>query len=177
MLTPTRLTASLLVLLAAGACCLFGQVVGAALSGIVHDESGSPIAGVSVVVRNTETGAERKLVTDEGGRYGAPSIPVGAYEVTASKPGFSSQTRTGLNLVVGQTATVDLVLPVGQVNQVVTVQESVPPVSVSTQQTSGLVSEKQVKDLPLNGRSYDELMALNPAIVNYTSERSGGIGL
>ncbi len=58
----------------------------------------------------------------------------------------------------------------------VTVEEKVPPVSVSTQETSGLVNEKQVKDLPLNGRSYDELITLNPAIVNYSSQRSGGTG-
>lgn len=161
---------------AVGASCALGQVVGSALSGTVHDETGAPIPAADILVKNTETGAERRLVTDDAGRYAEPSIPVGKYQVTASKAGFSSQTKTGLNLVVAQSATVDLVLPVGQVNQVVTVEESVPPVSVSTQQTSGLVSEKQVKDLPLNGRSYDELMTLNPAIVNYTSERSGGVG-
>ena len=166
----------LTLLLAGAACCLHGQVVGSGLSGTVHDETGAPIPNAAVTIRNLETGAERKLVTDDGGRYNAPSIPVGKYQVSASKAGFSSETKTGLNLVVGQTATVDLVLPVGQVNQVVTVEESVPPVALSTQQTSGLVNEKQVKDLPLNGRSYDELLSLNPAIVNYTSERSGGVG-
>ncbi len=175
---PTKLARAALLLtsLLADACCLQAQVVGAALSGIVHDETGAPIVSAEVLVKNTETGAERKLVTDDAGRYAAPSIAIGRYQVTASKTGFSSQTKTGINLVVGQAANVDLVLPVGQVNQVVTVEESVPPVAVTTQQTSGLVNEKQVKELPLNGRSYDELMTLNPAIVNYTSERSGGVG-
>lgn len=153
-----------------------GQVVGAAISGAVHDETGAPLPAANITVRNLETGAVRKLLTDQAGRYSAPSIAVGQYEVTAAKDGFRSQVKTGINLVVGQTASVDLTLPLGEVRQVVTVEESPSPVNVSTQQTSGLVNERQVKDLPLNGRSYDELMTLNPAIVNYSSQRSGGVG-
>jgi hypothetical protein len=153
-----------------------GQVVGAAISGTVHDESGAPLPAANVTVRNLETGAVRKLVTDEAGRYSAPSIAVGRYELTASKAGFQSQVKTGINLVVGQTVSVGLTLPLGEVRQVVTVEESPSPVTLSTQQTSGLVNERQMKELPLNGRSYDELMTLNPAIVNYSSQRSGGIG-
>jgi hypothetical protein len=127
-------------------------------------------------VKNVETGAERKLVTDDSGRYSAPSISVGKYQVSASKEGFSSQTKTGIDLVVGQSITVDVVLPVGQVREVVTVEDNATAVNLSTQLISGLVSERQVKDLPLNGRSYDQLITLNPSIVNYTAERSGGVG-
>ena len=152
------------------------QVVGASIWGTVKDSSGDGIPAASVTVKNLETGAARKLVTDDSGRYVAPSIAVGRYEVTADKEGFSSQVKTGIDLVVGQTSTVDLTLPVGEVRQVVTVEETPSPVSVSTQQTSGLVNERQVKELPLNGRSYDNLMSLNPGVVNYTSERSGGVG-
>ena len=152
------------------------QVVGASIWGTVRDSSGDGIPAVSVTIKNLETGAARKLVSDESGRYVAPSIAVGRYEVIADKEGFSSQVKTGIDLVVGQTSTVDLVLPVGEVRQVVTVEDKAPAVSVSTQQTSGLVNERQVKELPLNGRSYDNLMSLNPGVVNYTSERSGGVG-
>ena len=63
-----------------------------------------PAAGVTI--KNIETGAERRLVTDAGGRYYAPSITVGRYEITASKEGFSSQTKTGIELVVGQSSVV-----------------------------------------------------------------------
>jgi hypothetical protein len=122
-----------------------------------------------VVIRNLETGASRKLVTDAAGRYAAPSIAVGAYQITASKEGFATQIKTGIDLLVGQAATANLALSVGEVRQSVTVEESPSPVNLSTQQTSGLVNERQVKDLPLNGRSYDELMTLNAAVVNYTS--------
>src|SRR4029077_13002197 len=122
------------------------------------------------------TGAERRLTSDESGRYAALSISIGRYEVSAAKEGFSSQVKTGINLVIGESMSVDLTLPVGEVKEAVTVVEAPSPVSLSTQQTSGLVGERQVKDLPLNGRSYDALMTLNPGIVNYSSERSGGVG-
>jgi len=155
---------------------LHAQVVGASLSGTVRDDTGAGLATAVVTIQNSETGAQRKLVTDEAGRYAAPSIAVGRYLVSAQKPGFSTQVRKGINLVVGQSITVDLVLPVGELKQVMVVEEASSPVNLSTQQTSGLVSERQVKDLPLNGRSFDELMTLNAAVVNYTAERSGGVG-
>ena len=154
----------------------WAQVVGGAISGAVRDESGAPLPSATVLIKSLETGAERKLITDSAGHYAAPSIAVGPYQVIASKEGFQSQVKTGINLVVGQATTVELTLPVGQVRQVVTVEETVSPVNVTNQQTSGLVNERQVKELPLNGRSYDELITLNPAIVNYSSQRSGGIG-
>jgi Carboxypeptidase regulatory-like domain len=155
---------------------LWGQVVGASISGTVRDATGAGLPEVAVTIRNLETGAVRKLVSDEAGRYAARSIAVGGYEVRAEKEGFSSQVRTGIDLVVGQSTTVDITLPVGELRESVTVVEAPSPVSLSTQQTSGLVSERQVKELPLNGRSYDELLTLNSGIVNYTSERSGGTG-
>ena len=154
----------------------WAQVVGAAISGTVRDETGAALPNAGVVVKSLETGAERKLVSDSTGHYAAPSIAIGKYQISASKEGFASEEKTGIDLVVGQNTTVDFTLTVGQMSQVVTVEDTIPTVNLSTQQTSGLVNERQVKDMPLNGRSYDELMTLNPAIVNYSSERSGGIG-
>src|SRR5439155_5783610 len=92
------------------------------------------------------------------------------------KEGFQSQVKTGIDIVVGQSVEENFDLSVGALQQSVTVEVAPSPLSLSLQQTSGLVNQRQVKDLPLNGRSYDELVTLNPAIVNYTSERSGGVG-
>jgi hypothetical protein len=83
-------------------CC--AQVVGAAIDGIVTDSTGAGLPDVSVLIRNLETGTARKLVTDGGGRYSAPSIPVGKYQVTASKEGFQTQVRTGIELVSASAA-------------------------------------------------------------------------
>jgi Carboxypeptidase regulatory-like domain len=154
----------------------WGQVVGASISGTVRDVTGAGLPQVAVTIRNLETGAVRKLISDDDGRYVARSIAVGPYEVRAEKEGFNSQIKTGIDLVVGQSTTVDLTLPVGELRESVTVVESPSPVQLSTQQTDGLVNERQVKELPLNGRSYDELLTLNSGVVNYTSERSGGTG-
>jgi len=169
-----RLVASVFIALQASA--LWGQVVGGTLWGTVADDTGAAISRAAVSVKNLETGAVRNLITDDAGRYSAPSISVGKYQVTAEKAGFSTQVKTGIELVVGQSVVVDLTLPVGEVRQTVTVEDAPTPVTLSTQQISGLVSERQVKDLPLNGRSYDQLVLLNPGIVNYTAQRSGGVG-
>jgi hypothetical protein len=154
----------------------WGQVVGASITGTVRDASGAGLPEAVVTIKNLETGAERKLVTGDGGRYSAPSVPMGPYQILAEKAGFTPQARTGITLAVGQKSIVDFTLPVGELRQILTVEEAPATVNLSTQQTSGLVNERQVKDLPLNGRSYDGLMALSPGVVNYTSERSGGTG-
>ncbi len=85
--------------------------------------------------------------------------------------------RTGIHLTLGQDAKADLSLQVGRVSEEVKVREDAPLVGVTTRDTSGLVGERQVKDLPLNGRSYDLLLSLNPGIVNFTWEKTGGLGV
>jgi len=146
------------------------------LWGTVTDASSAGIPDATVVITNLETGTERKLVTDESGRFNAPALPVGRYQVVASKTGFRMDRRTSVNLVVGQREEVDLQLQVGDVHQTVEVSAVSSVIQITTEDISGLVGERQVKDLPLNGRSYDQLLALNPGIINYTSQRAGGIG-
>src|SRR6266852_4528304 len=148
----------------------------AAIQGAVSDSSGGAVPGVAIRIKNVETGAERNLVTDEAGRYNAAALPAGRYEVRAEKAGFRSEDKTGISLVLGQRETTDLVLQVGNVQQTVHVESAPTVIAVTTEDISGLVGERQVKDLPLNGRSYDQLLTLNSGIVNYTSQRAGGIG-
>jgi hypothetical protein len=148
----------------------------ASIQGTVSDSSGGAVPGVAIRIKNLETGAQRSLVTDEAGRFDAASLPVGLYEVWAEKTGFRSEQKTGISIVVGQRETIDLVLQVGDVRQTVQVESAPTIVAVTTEDISGLVGERQVKELPLNGRSYDQLLTLNPGVVNYTSQRAGGIG-
>ncbi len=152
------------------------QVVGSTLAGHVEDAQGAAVAGATVVVRNEETGTERRLRTDAAGRYAAPSIAVGRYVVTVQAEGFAPERRAGVELSVGQAVALDVRLrPAGDAQQV-TVTDSAPTVNLSNEQESGQVTERQVKDLPLNGRSYDQLITLNPATVNTTAQRSGSVG-
>lgn len=163
-------------LLVAGGLPLPGQV-SASLSGTIMDPSSAVIAGATVTVKNADTGFTRSAVTDASGRYEVNALPVGEYEVRAQKANFSPAVRTGIRLVVGQRATVDLRLPVGGSAQEVTVNADAAPVSVTTADISGLVGPRQVQDLPLNGRSFDELLTLNPGVVNFTWEKTGGVGV
>ncbi len=155
---------------------VYAQIVGGSISGTVREATGASLAGASVTVVQTETGATRKLVTGSDGRFFAPSVPVGRYSVSVAHDGFATQERSGFSLTVGQSLQVDFVLGVEAVQQQVEVDATGETVNVTTQQTAGLIDERQVKELPLNGRSYDELLTLNPATVNYTGERSGSVG-
>ncbi len=152
------------------------QVVGGTIAGDVVDPAGGAVSGAKVLVRDQETGTVRELITSEDGAFSAPSIPVGAYSVTVSHDGFAPLQRTAISLAVGQGIHLHLTLTVGRANETVSVVDTPQVVDLSTQQSQGLVGERQVKELPLNGRSYDQLIELNPAAVSYTTERSGGVG-
>lgn len=165
-----------LLALALASTLAHAQVVGSTLAGHVEDTSGAAVPNAAVSIRNEDTGTERRLHTDAAGRYAAPSIPVGAYTVTVEAPGFATERHTGITLSVGQAVNLDLRLRPAADQQEVTVTEGTPTVNLSNEQVSGQVSERQVKDLPLNGRSYDQLITLNPATVNYTAQRSGSVG-
>jgi hypothetical protein len=151
--------------------------VSASIKGIVTDPSGAPVPAATVTTKNTETGAARSAITDDAGRYQFVWLAVGQYEVAVTKPGFQQAIRSGIRLVVGQEASVDLKLQVSAVQAEVRVTEDAPIVSTTTSDISGLVGEQQVKDLPLNGRSYDLLLPLNPGVVNFTSTKTGGTGI
>src|SRR5205814_3292641 len=148
----------------------------ASISGAVSDSSGGGVAGATVSIRNIETGSERRVSTDEIGRYNVTSLSVGTYEIKVEKAGFRSDSRVGVTLVVGQKEEIPFALQVGDVHQTVEVTANSTVVVVTTEDISGLVGERQVKDLPLNGRSYDQLLTLNPGAVNYTSQRAGSVG-
>jgi len=158
------------------ACALSAQV-SATLSGTVTDQSSATVAGAGVTVINLETGAVRTATTGVTGEYQVIALPIGAYEVRVTKQGFAEQIRSGIHLVVGQDANVDVTLRVGPLSQQIKVNSDAPLVSVTTADVRGLVGEQQVKNLPLNGRSYDLLLSLNPGIVNFTWEKTGGIGI
>jgi hypothetical protein len=151
--------------------------VSATVSGIVTDQSGAAVPAANATARNVDTGLSRDTVTDQAGRYQVFALPLGQYEVRVKKAGFAEAVRTGIRLAVGQDARVDLTLRVGAVSEEIKVSGDAAIVSLTTQDNSGLVGEQQVKDLPLNGRSYDLLLTLNPGIVNFTALKTGGIGV
>jgi hypothetical protein len=168
---------ALVVLLLTAVSATAHAQVSANIKGIATDASGAVVPGAIVTAKNIETGAIRSSVTDDSGRYLVLALPVGEYEVRVAKAGFQDAIRSGIRLVVGEEASVDLQLQVGTIKSELTVRSDAPIVSVSTKDISGLVGEQAIKDLPLNGRSYDLLLPLNPGIVNFTSQKTGGTGI
>ncbi len=159
----SRFFRSLPFVLLAVAISTQAQIVGGTIAGVVHDPTGATVSDATVTVKQIETGTTRTLTTDSEGRFFAPSVPVGPYTVEVQHEGFAAQKQTGITLTVGQSFQLNFVLSVAAVEQAVEVDASDPGVNTTTQQTAGLVDERQVKELPLNGRSYDELLTLNPA--------------
>jgi hypothetical protein len=141
----------------------------ASIAGTVQDTSGAAVPGVTVTVTNVETGTARTATTDDRGYYQVLSLQVGQYEVSAEAAGFKKVLRKGIDLTVGQQAVIPISLEVGQVQEQVTVTAEVPVIDASTASTGGLVEEQAVKDLPLNGRSYDSLITLNPGTSSITT--------
>ena len=169
-----RLTLYLLLLLVPLA---LNAQVNASIAGSVADPSGAAVPAAKISITNLATGAVRQTVTDASGRYEAPALPTGDYEIRASKEGFTDEIHGGIHLAVGQAAAVDLGLQLGAAAQAITVEGDAPIVGASTADMSGLVTGRMIQDLPLNGRSYDELLMLNPGVVNFTWEKTGGIGV
>src|SRR5881628_1213765 len=164
-----RFVAAIVALIAFGTCLSFAQTSTATILGTVKDTSGALIPGVSITVKHTESGLTRTVVSGERGGYNLPFLPVGPYELTTTMPGFKQVVRSGINLVVGQEAVVDLTLEVGAAAEQITVSEEAPLVNTTTSSTSGVITEQQVKELPLNGRSFDQLLLMNVGMVNNSS--------
>jgi carboxypeptidase family protein len=162
----TRRTARFISWITLGTGLAFAQGSTATILGTVKDVSGAVLQGAMVTVRHLDTGLTRTDEADSSGNFSIPSLPVGPYEVTVQKEGFRREVRRGVELVVAQEAVVNLVLQVGSLEQQVTVTEQAPLVNTTLSSTSGLVSETQIKDMPLNGRSFDQLLTLNVGTSN-----------
>ena len=146
--------------------------VSAAVSGRVEDASGAAVSGATVTVKDVETGARRVVTTDPTGNYRVLSVSVGLHEIKAEREGFRAAVQTGIKLDVGVEAVVNFRLAVGKAVEEISVSEDIPMVNTTTASVAGLVGEREVKDLPLNGRSFDDLITLNPGAINYTDMRS-----
>jgi len=169
-----RFVTTIVLLLAFGTCLVSAQSSTATILGVVRDTSGALIPGVTITVKHVDSGQTRTAVSAENGGYSMPLLPVGPYELSTTMPGFKQEVRRGITLSVGQQAVVDLTLEVGGASELITVNEEAPLVNTTLASTAGLINEQQVKDLPLNGRSFDQLLTLNVGVINNTSNMNGG---
>ena len=140
------------------------QVGSGTISGTVSDSTGAVLSGAKILIQNQDTGISRSLVADAAGRYTAPSLNPGNYTVTATAEGFQTEERRGVTLAVGQQAVIDMKLQVGAVTESVEVTGEAPLVQTTESTVSYQVSDRAMRDLPLNGRDVSQLILLNPGV-------------
>jgi hypothetical protein len=141
------------------------QIAGGNIVGQIVDDTGGVLPGVSVTVTETETGLSRSAVTDEGGSFSFPTLPVGTYEIRVHLAGFGTQERE-LLLAVGQTLTVNFTLQPAGVEETVVVLATAPLVETRSSQVHGVVEVEQIENLPINGRDFQALATLIPGVTS-----------
>lgn len=154
----------------------YGQVDSGVILGTVVDTSGAVVPGATVTVENTGTGMVRTLTTDSRGSFVTPPIALGKYKVTVFAQGFETQIRQGMTLQISDHMQLPFILKPGSVSQTIQVNEHAPLIDTTTTTLGGVIDKQQVADLPLNGRSVVELIALVPGVELRGSSNQWSIG-
>lgn len=154
---------------------LYGQAGTASISGRITDTSGAAVPSALVAVKNTGTSASETTQTDGEGRYTVPELPIGSYEIQVSKSGFQTAVRTGITLTVGSAPVIDVQLAVGQATQTVTVSAEASQVETTNASVASLVNSTQMRELPLNGRNFEQLILLAPGVSTYPAGGSSAL--
>src|SRR5262245_39050753 len=147
------------------------------ISGTVRDQKGSAVPNAPVVVKEERTGLSRTVATDENGFFSVLSLPAGVYSVSTTPQGFKKTVNEKVELHVSENLAITLVVQVGEVSETIVVTDETPQVSTTGGDISSLVSEKQVTELPLNGRNYAALVTVIPGISTAGSFATRGTGL
>ena len=149
------------------------------ITGTVRDTSGAVMPGVKVAVTNEQTGLTRQTITGATGEFVIPLLPVGVYVVTGEQTGFKTAIHTAVALTVDQIQRVDMQLAAGALSESVEVQSSALVLDTASASVGQTITEKQVTDLPLNGRNFLQLLFLGAGAVETTGEQGGmrqGVG-
>ena len=147
------------------------------ISGVVTDPSGAVISGAQVVAVNTQTGVRTTLSTDAKGFYSFQALPVGAYNLEISQIGFNSYRKSGLVVDANSVIRADAALKVGAVNEKIEVTSDTVHVETESTQMGEVITGKTMTAVPLNGRAFTDLLALQPGVSPYTSANGTGTGM
>jgi hypothetical protein len=162
--SPRARIYALLGLLVLSSAVVFSQAVTGSILGRITDSTGAVLPGAKVQIQNSETGLSQTVQTDSEGRYLVRNLPPGSYDLTVTQTGFQSQVQRRIVLSVAGEITVNAELAVGSVQERVEVTAAAVAIETTNATISGLVSQDQMRDLPLNGRSLDQLVLLNPGV-------------
>src|ERR1700680_305760 len=144
---------------------LFSQGNFGRILGIVTDQSGGVISGAMVTIIDRDRGVARTLTTDSAGEYSAPTLIPGPYTVRVAATGFKRMDRQNVVLEVGKEVRVDVTVQPGEQNQTITVTEAIPLVDTTNATLGGTLDNADINDMPLNGRNYQNLLALRPGVM------------
>src|SRR5579884_4154288 len=159
------------VLLSANFVSLAQDITGS-IAGAVLDPSGAAVPGASLVITNTDRNQiVRTLTTDLAGLYSAPGLMIGTYSIKVEAKGFKTAVRPGIVLNVNDRLTVNSNLEVGEITEQVTVQEAAVAVELQSASASNLISGTQIRELSLNNRNYEQLVALMPGVSSGASDQ------
>jgi hypothetical protein len=164
MLYAIPLYTLMLVCLIGGSGVAFGQLSSATVTGLVRDPAGANVPGSKVVLRSVDTNTVRETNANASGNYSFTNVPPGNYTLEFSASGFNTESIAPFELTVNQTLTVEGHLSVGSVQTSVEVTAEGTGVEASTAELGGTIGEKQVHDLPLNGRNFTALLVLTPGV-------------
>ena len=162
----TRLLLAVLTLALLAASAVAQSTAGRIL-GSLTDQTGAAVAGATVVVIDTQRGTSRTLTTDDTGSYVAADLQPGTYKVRVEAKGFKTVERPSVPIEVATDVRADFALQPGQINETVTINEEIPLVNTTSSTLGGTLSNKEINDLPLNGRNYENLLQLRPGVMRY----------
>jgi outer membrane receptor for ferrienterochelin and colicin len=143
------------------------------LEGTISDSSGARIPGVKVNLRQTDTNQTRVVYTDEQGFFRSTDLPVGTYEVRIENPGFAPYLHTGVDLEVGTTAHLDVVLPAASVSTQVTVSAQPSPIDPTQTSVTSSVDRQRIEDLPVDSRNSLDFVLAMPGVTSSSSQQGG----
>ncbi len=147
-----------------GATLAWASITGS-ISGVVMDPNGGVIVGATVTAIETQTGVKTEIATDSKGFYNFPSLPVGLYDVEVRSSGFKLYRQTGLVIDVNSALRVDVSLQIGEASEKITVSSEAVHVDMESTQNGELIEGKKILAVPLDGRSYTDLLSLQPGVV------------
>ena len=156
---------------------LFGQVAGGAIQGIVSDPSGAALTGAQVTVTEIATGVSRTVSTNSAGLYAVANLQPSIYSATITARGFSRENAESLPLTVGTSLTVNFALKIGAPSEQVEVRDTAANIDLVTSNLSEVVDSNTIRELPLNGRDWSQLITLQPGADEVRNQSTiGGAG-
>ena len=161
----SRYIVSRLLLISAFGACAWAQVQSGRITGTVFDPNKAVIPNASVTVTETATNVARQTTTNGSGAYVVPALNPGIYTISVTAPGFGATVRSGIEMQVGKDLLLDVDLTIGETNTTVQVTEEVPLLNSESGNLGHVMTNRQIVDLPLNGRGFSDLARLTPGVV------------